>query len=874
MAFDHVGFEQFRKDIEGEAYLTSELIQSSVYPAIVAHYKAHNTHLSADERKAKFVERVRAETGYGHGVGGRHRSIRPKPVRTFLDNLKQGSEPSNFWAILVYYWFLTCEDTESDGGETYVHLVESRLYADFEGESTFESYFGKPVPVSKVPAALEHFDAQSSSSRSDDLDTSQRWQPSEYHPPTKFTDDQWLSPENPEGIPFVPRRNEMDKLDAFVLNEKTKFQIWTVIAPSGAGKTRLTLEWLRNSQVLSHWHKCILKPHQKADIGWRDWQPEKPTIVIIDYIHGLEGFIRALIDKFQDNEKSLKYPVKLLVLDHIFPQDFNEITKFSRWNLSDLSGTAIDRVGNHFYDKTPLFLDQSDDIDLVIRRIIAQVSGNSEDSQIIDEATSYLRKQKGAWHPLFAALVGFALKKGESHSRYGKWSRRHLIHYYLKGTDRLPWLLNTPEGVWASCFIIVATLRGKANPDVLMTYIPKNGSLIATHKKTILDLCNPVVSSRDPEKLIAFEPDILGENFFLLFLEQCLSKNVEEPFLKMLFHGDERSQASDVNYFIAFFRKLMRNLDNDNPNSKDVKRYWRCLSEFLNPTRFSASSHMSWSLNFLCYEFYLSKEHTGKIDLARTVLSRINKECFLKLPNGLNEMEYYVSIFHFFQNILNGDVTHFNDMSDLLDRYGCECEGDANPLMVASAVGCTSLVDYFIGSGRDLDAVNQDGVTALMLACELHQNEAANRLASACKNPDAALEDGTTALMIACDRGLVDVALILVERSSNLNATDSIGQTALIHACSHGIDIIANALIDQGADVDRPDKSGATALAYTCMLDSGSVADKLLKNGADTDVTLVSDGVSFTPLGIARANQSNDVIQILEKEKALELPPI
>lgn len=74
-------------------------------------------------------------------------------------------------------------------------------------------------------------------------------------------------------------------------------------------------------------------------------------------------------------------------------------------------------------------------------------------------------------------------------------------------------------------------------------------------------------------------------------------------------------------------------------------------------------------------------------------------------------------------------------------------------------------------------------------------------------------EWGRTALMIAADGGYADTVKLLLDWEANVHLRDSNGNTALMRAAWKGHLDIVRALIDRGADVNSVDeKHGYTAL--------------------------------------------------------------
>ncbi|KAJ6395372.1 hypothetical protein OIU77_020597 [Salix suchowensis] len=95
---------------------------------------------------------------------------------------------------------------------------------------------------------------------------------------------------------------------------------------------------------------------------------------------------------------------------------------------------------------------------------------------------------------------------------------------------------------------------------------------------------------------------------------------------------------------------------------------------------------------------------------------------------------------------------------------------------------------------------------------------------------------------------------------------DSEGRTALHFACGYGEVKCAQILLEAGATVDSLDKNKNTALHYAAGYGRKECVALLLENGAA--VTLQNmDGK--TPIDVAKLNNQNDVLKLLEKDAFL-----
>ena len=99
----------------------------------------------------------------------------------------------------------------------------------------------------------------------------------------------------------------------------------------------------------------------------------------------------------------------------------------------------------------------------------------------------------------------------------------------------------------------------------------------------------------------------------------------------------------------------------------------------------------------------------------------------------------------------------------------------------------------------------------------LHEAAQKNDTASAAEllrrgaDKDALDDDGISALMVAAYACSTDVAKLLVEGGADMEATDVGGYTALMHAAQSGSTAVAKLLVQSGADMEAKAADGATA---------------------------------------------------------------
>lgn len=95
-------------------------------------------------------------------------------------------------------------------------------------------------------------------------------------------------------------------------------------------------------------------------------------------------------------------------------------------------------------------------------------------------------------------------------------------------------------------------------------------------------------------------------------------------------------------------------------------------------------------------------------------------------------------------------------------------------------------VELFIKAGMDVNAQDEDGSSALMIASERGEREIAELLIKSGTDVNMKNVDGYTALMYAAYKGNLQIAELLIKNKADVNARDKDGWTALMYASVQG----------------------------------------------------------------------------------------
>ena len=408
----------------------------------------------------------------------------------------------------------------------------------------------------------------------------------------------WLDPHNRYSIPLKGRQKELDRLTSF-MNEPGLFRICPVIGPSGSGKTRLVSQWMRPYVPLlveTNWDAGFVvsdRPNARDPGPWKEWEIDRPTLIVIDYTHAFDEVVRQIAHQAQTQTSNHK--VRLIVIDHVMPESLKRDFLWGKFEGSRTSGLSSFEQ-NHI--STPIEIQSEKDNSELLKHVIAKSAslGDAEypnNHKIVLDALEQLDRMgheqndlNAVRHPLFAALMGQAIRESNGKIvNFSKWSRRDLIAYYFESDDRLPWKGWDNQEEEASLGLLVGTLVSVATLRKGLDVLDAEKFLPKTHKG-IVQKANRIVSYDSEYRVIQFLPDILGEAFLLKFLEQIVDdKKTYSNFIGILTSFTSKNMDIHATNFHETIARLARNLANDDPLNPGVVDSWAALQIFLNPRR-------------------------------------------------------------------------------------------------------------------------------------------------------------------------------------------------------------------------------------------------------------------------------------------------
>jgi len=181
-----------------------------------------------------------------------------------------------------------------------------------------------------------------------------------------------------------------------------------------------------------------------------------------------------------------------------------------------------------------------------------------------------------------------------------------------------------------------------------------------------------------------------------------------------------------------------------------------------------------------------------------------------------------------------------DDIGSLVQSQSQLSGEDGNtPLMIAASNRKLSSVKKNLAKGDKVNAQNNDGDTALLLAIKFSggtQNVIQELLATEGVDVNIKNNNHDTALMLASKPGYTNTVGALLAKGAKVNAQDKVGTTALMYAALGGWDYIVKGLLSYSADTDIINSNGRTALSSSmrCKTTTRTALELLLEAKLDS----------------------------------------
>ena len=170
-------------------------------------------------------------------------------------------------------------------------------------------------------------------------------------------------------------------------------------------------------------------------------------------------------------------------------------------------------------------------------------------------------------------------------------------------------------------------------------------------------------------------------------------------------------------------------------------------------------------------------------------------------------------------------------------------------LVKASMRGDKQSVIQLIQSGRNVNAQNTYGESALMGAVYNNHNDIVEILLSEGADANTLDNKGNSSLIVASAKNNVQAVQTLIRSGADVDLANNSSDTALLVAALNGNVSIVDMLVRQGADINKPNADGLTALHIAAYNGNALMAKYLLSVGANPNA--IARG-GFRPYDLAK----------------------
>ena len=184
-------------------------------------------------------------------------------------------------------------------------------------------------------------------------------------------------------------------------------------------------------------------------------------------------------------------------------------------------------------------------------------------------------------------------------------------------------------------------------------------------------------------------------------------------------------------------------------------------------------------------------------------------------------------------------------------------------LGMACQKGQIDTIDVLIKLGADINMTDPDGNTYLLKAVRGdYSKEVVQAIINNGGNVNATNNNCVSALGMACKKGQIDTIDVLIKLGADINMTDPDGNTYLLKAVREDYSKeVVQAIINKGGDVNAVNNNYVSALGMACQKGQIDTIDVLIKLGADINKT-DPDGNTYL-LKAVREDYSKEVVQAI-----------
>ena len=181
-------------------------------------------------------------------------------------------------------------------------------------------------------------------------------------------------------------------------------------------------------------------------------------------------------------------------------------------------------------------------------------------------------------------------------------------------------------------------------------------------------------------------------------------------------------------------------------------------------------------------------------------------------------------------------------------------------LLVFAYEGEAENIKLWIEKGADVNAVSENGISALMYAVQQGHLLAVKTLVANGAKIDYQPYGDVSALSTAVINNKIDIVDYLLFKSAKVNIKDDRNITPLMYAAAYGYYNITQLLIKYKADVNLKDQYGNDALMLSLLYNHAEIFDYLIESGANINS---KDNRGFSSMHVAAQNGMVYYIKLL-----------
>ena len=184
-----------------------------------------------------------------------------------------------------------------------------------------------------------------------------------------------------------------------------------------------------------------------------------------------------------------------------------------------------------------------------------------------------------------------------------------------------------------------------------------------------------------------------------------------------------------------------------------------------------------------------------------------------------------------------------------------------------AALGNADSVRNLAKSGADVNAIDENGDTAVVIASANGHKEAVAALIESGANINQSDGKGETAIAAAIRAQNSEMVKTLYEKGADLNQAVKSGETPLMLASQLGLGDIAQFLTQAGVDLNAKGLNGKTAMYIAVAAGALQLAQIIIKAGADAEAA-ADDGKSA--LDLLKESENEEAAKIAREAKKLK----